>query len=63
MTGRLYTIEEAAERMRRSIETLKYWRKTGTGPHSFRMGRLVMYAESDIDAYIEQCRSVSSQGR
>jgi hypothetical protein len=57
VTGRLYTTEEAASRLRRSPETLKYWRKNGAGPRAFRLGRLVMYAEEDLNAYIDNARA------
>ena len=32
--------------------TLRYWRKTGGGPKSARIGRRVMYRVEDIDAWV-----------
>jgi hypothetical protein len=34
---------EAAERLRRPVETLRYWRWCGEGPPSFKIGRAVLY--------------------
>ena len=39
----LLTISEAAEVLRAPVATLRYWRHLGTGPHSFRLGRRVLY--------------------
>ena len=47
------TLEEVARRTRIPIATLRYWRSTGGGPRTFRLGRRVMAYESDIDSWIE----------
>ncbi|MGW7706319.1 helix-turn-helix transcriptional regulator [Streptomyces sp. NPDC054771] len=54
--SRLLTLPEAAEMLRRPVNTLRYWRYTGTGPSSFRMGRCVMYREEDLVAWVEAQR-------
>lgn len=38
-------------------ETLRYWRSKGVGPESFTMGRLVVYRESAVAAYVAQCEA------
>lgn len=55
MTPELMTMQEVAEATRTNIETLRYWRKTETGPKSFRMGRRVLYRTSDVNAWIDAC--------
>lgn len=52
----LLTIEEAAERLRVPVSTLRYWRLHGLGPKSARWGRRVYYlaeGPDGIDAYID----------
>lgn len=50
---RLLTTDEAAVLLRTSPATLRYWRHIGTGPHSFKPGRHVLYWISDILDWIE----------
>ena len=52
----LLTISEAAEVLRAPVATLRYWRHLGTGPHSFRLGRRVLYRRDDLDAWVEAHR-------
>lgn len=51
--GRLLTLAEAAEQLRRPVNTLRHWRYAGTGPASFRMGRRVMYREEDLVNWVD----------
>jgi len=46
----LLTITEAAQLLRAPVATLRYWRHLGTGPHSFRLGRRVLYRRDDLRA-------------
>ena len=48
----LLTIAEVAELLRSPVATLRYWRYTGTGPRSFKIGRRVVYSRSELDAWI-----------
>ena len=48
----LLTITEAAAIVRAPVNTLRYWRHLGTGPASFRVGRRVLYRQSDLIAWI-----------
>jgi predicted DNA-binding transcriptional regulator AlpA len=49
---RLLTLTEVHEATRAPIETLRYWRAQGPGPQSFKLGRRIMYRESDVEAWI-----------
>ena len=49
----LLTITEAAEILRAPVATLRYWRHLGTGPHSFRLGRRVLYRREDLHTWID----------
>lgn len=48
----LLTITEAADLLRAPVATLRYWRHLGTGPHSFRVGRRVLYRRVDLEAWV-----------
>lgn len=37
----------------RSTETLRYWRRIGEGPPSFKVGRRVVYKLEDVEAWLE----------
>jgi excisionase family DNA binding protein len=50
------TISEVAELVRAPIETVRYWRHIGKGPKSFKVGRRVLYAIEDVDAWIAQAK-------
>ena len=52
----LLTISEAAEVLRAPVATLRHWRHLGTGPHSFRLGRRVLYRRDELDAWVEAHR-------
>ena len=49
---RLLRMEEVSERIGVPVGTLRYWRKTGTGPRAARIGRRVVYREADVEAWI-----------
>ncbi len=55
-TSQLLTIAEAALLLRAPVATLRYWRHLGTGPHSFRLGRRVVYRRDDLQSWIDACR-------
>jgi predicted DNA-binding transcriptional regulator AlpA len=48
---------EVAELVRAPIETVRYWRHVGKGPKSFKVGRRVLYAIEDVDAWIAQAKA------
>src|SRR4051812_17303380 len=49
----LLTIPEAAELPRPPVATPRFWRPRNTGPHSFRLGRRVLYRRDDLHAWID----------
>jgi excisionase family DNA binding protein len=59
---RFMTTDEVADLLRTSVETVRYWRHIGKGPKSFKLGRRVLYAVEDIEAFITQAR-VEGEGR
>ena len=48
---------EVAELVRTPVETVRYWRHIGRGPQSFKIGRRVLYARSDVEAWIADARA------
>lgn len=57
-----YTTDEVAAIFRTSPETVRYWRHVGRGPKSFKVGRRVLYAREDVDAYRQAAREAGSNG-
>jgi predicted DNA-binding transcriptional regulator AlpA len=51
-TERLLTIAEVAERLNVSVATMRWRRHLGLPPHPIKVGRVLRYPESDVDAYI-----------
>ena len=54
------TTEEVAELLRTSPETVRFWRHCGRGPKSFKVGRRVLYARQDVEAFIAAAREGES---
>lgn len=52
------TTAEVAETLRAPVETVRYWRHLGKGPKSFKIGRRVLYAVEDVEAFIAEARQV-----
>ena len=50
----LLTTAEVAQIMRSPVSTLRYWRHLGTGPHSFRLGRRVVYRRADVTSWLHE---------
>lgn len=48
------TLEEVAQRVRVPLATCRYWRATGSGPPTFRVGRHVVAFEDAVEAWLEQ---------
>ncbi len=51
------TEAEVADLVRRSAETLRYWRNRREGPKWFKLGRRVLYAREDVEAFIAAARN------
>lgn len=57
----ILTLPEVSERTRVPVATLRYWRHTGQGPHSFRVGARVVYKAADVESWLE-AQYAASQG-
>lgn len=55
------TTQEVAEALRTPAETLRYWRHVGKGPRSFKLGRRVLYAKADVEAFVEEARGAMTE--
>jgi excisionase family DNA binding protein len=49
----MWTVEELCAKLHATPETLRTWRKRGTGPRAYKIGRHVLYAEADVRAWLE----------
>ena len=59
----MLSIEEAAAFLRVPVATMRYWRYTGDGPFSFKVGRHVRYWRTDLILWrAEQGRRPDSNG-
>lgn len=47
-------IEDVVLELKRPVDTVRYWRKTGRGPRFVRIGRRLVCRRSDLDAWLEQ---------
>ena len=57
MDDKMLTTEEVAAYFRTVPGTVRYWRHVGKGPRSFKVGRRVLYRESDVRAWAEAALS------
>jgi len=48
------TLEEAADYLRRPVDTLRYWRKLGRGPKAARVGRGLLYRRAELDRFVQE---------
>jgi DNA-binding transcriptional MerR regulator len=53
MSSELLTLEQFAKQINTPINTVRFWRQTGYGPKSARIGRRVLYRRTDVDAWID----------
>lgn len=54
------TTADVATMLRTSAETVRYWRHVGKGPKSFKVGRRVLYAAKDVEAFIAEAQGVTA---
>lgn len=59
-TDKLLTQKEVKEIIRLADSTLEQWRLKGKGPKFIKLGRLVRYRLSDIEAYISGLQGFKS---
>ena len=50
----LLTTPEAAALLRRSEETMRWWRSHGRGPTFVKLGSRVAYRRQDLESWLEQ---------
>ena len=50
----MFSIGEAADYLRLSIDTLRDYRQRGVGPESFKVGRYVRYWRSVLRAWLRE---------
>ena len=50
---RIISQPDLSEMLDRPLSTLRYWRHTGHGPKSFKLGGRVVYKLEDVEAWIE----------
>jgi predicted DNA-binding transcriptional regulator AlpA len=51
------TSRDVALLARTTEPTVRYWRHIGKGPRGFRLGRRVLYARADVEAWLEAARA------
>jgi hypothetical protein len=54
VNDQLFSIDEAADFLRSSIDTLRDWRHRGIGPKSFKVGRRVRYWRSELIRWLAE---------
>lgn len=54
------TVEEAADYLRMSANTLKYLRHLGRGPRYFKPAKRVLYDTRELDRWLEDSRRRST---
>lgn len=54
------TTDEVAELLRTPVETLRFWRQTGKGPASFKLGRRVLYSRSVVERFVADAQAASA---
>jgi len=59
MPSPLLTTDDVAARFRTSPATVRYWRHAGIGPAGVKVGRRVLYEESECDRWWEAKRSAA----
>ena len=50
----LLTTAEVASITRAPVASVRYWRFSGTGPRSFRLGRRVVYRRTEVEAWLAE---------
>lgn len=56
MTRTILSLAEVSAMTGISIETLRFWRKRGDGPPSYRIGRRVVVDLSSLEAWLAEQR-------
>ena len=58
----LLNIAEVSELTGVPVATLRYWRHTGTGPRSFRIGKRIAYRREDVESWLARQYATTAVG-
>jgi len=58
---RYYVTAEVAQRYRTAESTVRYWRHISYGPKGARVGRRILYAESDLEKFDAEIASAADE--
>lgn len=59
---KLMTTQQVSRELGIPVGTLRYYRSTGTGPKSFKLGGRVRYRRADVVAWVEEQERTSRRG-
>lgn len=59
-TGDFLTLSEVADILRVPINTLRWWRQQGNGPHYFKIGRRLVTTVGDLTTWVETQKNCTS---
>lgn len=62
MTDKLLTVPEVSEMTRIPEATLRWFRHAGRGPRSAKLGKRVVYKQSDVITWIEAQFALEARG-
>lgn len=51
---RLLTVRDLAALMQVPVATIYEWRKKGTGPRAYTVGKYIRFRPSDVERWLEQ---------
>ncbi|MBV5244331.1 helix-turn-helix domain-containing protein [Mycolicibacterium sp. PAM1] len=55
-------VKAAASFLGISEGTLRYWRHTGQGPTSFKLGRRLVYRREELERWLKEQEAATSRG-
>lgn len=59
---KLLTTDELAEALRTSPNTVRFWRQIGYGVRGVKVGRRVLYRESEVAAFVAERFAAEAAG-
>lgn len=60
--GDFLTLSEVADILRVPVNTLRWWRQQGSGPHYFKIGRRLVTTVGDLATWVEAQKHDSDPG-
>ncbi len=55
----MWTLDELCALVRTTPATVHTWRKRGTGPRAYKVGRHLLFAEADVAEWLAACASAA----